>query len=414
MLDPWANAEPPPLPKLAPSTPQVTESSSNTESFDDDDEVVTSVKELQPKKRQPAPPPLPAVPPPPPPVEVAPPPPSPAVVQPAPITEIQGAVSFEPSLPVVQAFAPEPEPPPTPPPPPPVVVIPSPEPTLVSAGLAPKEVAPPVEELPSTPRPTGDEAAPTPEPPATSALAAELESIEAFADLPDDARLDLARAGKVQSLVKEEEVTGFSLAIILDGEVDVAAMIVDIAAERLSKGRVLKPMGSLRESVPLRLICATPTARVVTWEATDIEATFKACPWVEDDLRAHADRVLALVGVTMGPLADRLDESIRTQITSRLTVREIPEGDELVQKGAPVRELVIVGQGVIELIDDGVAVGSVGTGEIVFGSEVVGGGKATATARAGKGGALVLAVDRGVAQELIVTLPPLLELLAGM
>ena len=79
-----------------------------------------------------------------------------------------------------------------------------------------------------------------------------------------------------------------------------------------------------------------------------------------------------------------------------------------------MRELVIVGQGVIELMDDGVAVGSVGTGEILFGNEVVGGGKAPATARAGKGGALVLAVDRAGAQELCVTLPPLLELLVGM
>jgi hypothetical protein len=460
MLDPWANAEPPPLPRHSPSVPQI------SESIDDDDEVVTSVKELQSSAKRAAS--APPSPPKPPPV------PTPKASERAPQTE--PAISFEPSLPIVQAFVP------------PVeevvparVAVPPPEPTLVSAGQtpaasrladeaktdpkavvieepkpieapkppaakpveapkpspaveapkpveAPKKVeaaapAPklevsavkPVEE----PKPAAEESKPpidtTPNAQTQSVLSpAEVEAIEAFADLPDDARQDLATAATVHSLVKDEEVTGFSLAIVIEGEVDVAAVIVDIPAERLGKGRVLKPTGSLRESVPLRLICASSNARVATWEAKDIEATFKACPWVEDDLRAHADRVLALVGVTMGPLADRLDESIRTQITSRLTVREIPEGDELVAKGAAVRELVIVGQGVIELMNDGVAVGSVGTGEIVFGSEVVSGGKASATARAGKGGALVLAVDRGVAQELMSTLPPLLELLVGM
>jgi hypothetical protein len=42
------------------------------------------------------------------------------------------------------------------------------------------------------------------------------------------------------------------------------------------------------------------------------------------------------------------------------------------------------------------------------------GGKAVATARAGKGGALILAGSRGVAQELMSTCPPLLEIFAGM
>ena len=57
---------------------------------------------------------------------------------------------------------------------------------------------------------------------------------------------------------------------------------------------------------------------------------------------------------------------------------------------------------------------SVGTGEIVFASEIMGAGKAHASARAGKGGALVLVADRSVAQELLVTCPPLLEIFAGM
>lgn len=413
MLDPWANAEPPPLPKIA-SAPKIAE-------FDDDDEVVTSVKDLQAKPKRP---PLP---------DRA----SPIVAE---STVALVPPSLEPPLPIVQTFAVA------------AVVearrtIPPAEPTLVSAGgLTPAPIdeakaatdSAPVAEvvrlqiapkIVSIPKPEASI-----EPPATTvevpsvltldaealarpkaeALARELETIEAFGDVPDDTRTELASAATVHALGKDEEVIGFSLAVVLEGEVDVAAVIVDMPAERLTEGRVLKPMGSLRESVPLRLICVSANARVATWKDKDIQAAFKACPWVEEDLRAHADRVLALVGVTMGPLADRLDDSIRAQITNRLIVREVPEGEELVAKGAAVRELVIVGQGVIELMDDGVAVGSVGTGEILFGNEVVGGGKAPATARAGKGGALVLAVDRAGAQELCVTLPPLLELLVGM
>ncbi len=426
MLDPWANNEPPPLPRSSASVPQLPD--------DFDDEVVTSVKELQGRSRR---------------VTTSTPPPLPVRAPPLP-TEVHD-VSITPSAPIVQAFAQEPgvnEPPSDRPFPQARLTLPSAEATLVSA----------VSDTPQAETGTGTEAetetgagagtetgtgaaagtgtatatnAATetatetntfaveprtdPTPIADALAAADLEAIEAFGDLPDDARANLAKAATVHSLAKDEEVTGFSLAIVLDGELDVAAMIVDIPADHLTKGRVLKPTGSLHESVPLRLICSSSTARVATWDAKDIEATFKTCPWIEDDLRAHADRVLALVGVTMGPLADRLDESIRAQITSRLVVRELPEGDVLVQFDAPVRELVIVGQGVIELIDEsGVAVGSVGTGEVLFGSEVVSGGKATATARAGKGGALVLAVDRSIAQELIVTLPPLLELLVGM
>ena len=100
MLDPWANAEPPPLPKIA-SAPKIAE-------FDDDDEVVTSVKDLQAKPKRP---PLP---------DRA----SPIVAE---STVALVPPSLEPPLPIVQTFAVA------------AVVearrtIPPAEPTLVSAG----------------------------------------------------------------------------------------------------------------------------------------------------------------------------------------------------------------------------------------------------------------------------------------
>mgnify|MGYP001550113587 CR=1 FL=1 len=165
--------------------------------------------------------------------------------------------------------------------------------------------------------------------------------------------------------------------------------------------------------MPLRLVCASEHAVLATWDAAQIEPAFKACPWVEDDLRAAANRMQALVGVTLGPLADRLDASLRVQVTSKLELRELAEGEILFENGEAVRDLCLIGQGSIELVKDGSVVGEIGVGEFVFAAEIMGGGNASATARVGKGGALVLASDRTMAQELMVTCPPLLEIFAG-
>ena len=81
---------------------------------------------------------------------------------------------------------------------------------------------------------------------------------------------------------------------------------------------------------------------------------------------------------------------------------------------APLKELFLVVQGSIELVQHGQLTAHVLVCEFLFPSVIMGGGRATATARAGKGGALVLASDLTVAQELMSTVPPLLEIFAGM
>jgi hypothetical protein len=69
----------------------------------------------------------------------------------------------------------------------------------------------------------------------------------------------------------------------------------------------------------------------------------------------------------------------------------------------------IVGCGRVEL-DNG---GGASPGEFLFAAEILGGGKAKESARAGKTGALVLFAPRSVAHEMLVSVPPLLEILAG-
>lgn len=116
----------------------------------------------------------------------------------------------------------------------------------------------------------------------------------------------------------------------------------------------------------------------------------------------------------MGALGRRLDDALRAQVSSRLKVRSLLEGEVLAEAGAPVPGLVVVGAGKLELVEQDTVVGELLPGEFLFAEQVLGAGVAPFTARAGAGGALVLAGNRAIAQELMVTCPPLLEILAGM
>jgi hypothetical protein len=241
----------------------------------------------------------------------------------------------------------------------------------------------------------------------------DLDSVEAFADLPDDARASFAAAAAVSVLGEGEEVSSFALAYILSGTVDVAATMVDAPAARLAAGAVLRSRGTTDEGVPMRLI-GVSSGVVATWTDAEVKEAFRTCPWVEEDLRVAADRLQTLVGVTIGPLGERLDASIREQIIGRLTMRTLTAGEVVVTAGEQMPGLLLVGVGELELVDGDRIAGTVGSGEFVFPTEVLGGGDAPHTARAGPGGALILFGDRRVAQELLVTCPPLLEVFAGM
>lgn len=242
----------------------------------------------------------------------------------------------------------------------------------------------------------------------------DLENVDAFSDLPDDARAEFAAKGQVHVLAEGEEVAGFALAYVMQGSFDVAATMVDAAAVRLAEGAVLRSRGTTNEGVPMRIIAVSSRGVVATWSGDAVEAAFSNCPWVEDDLRAASDRVMTLVGITIGPLGERLDQSIREEIVGRLTVKPLIPGEIVVNKGEPLPGLILVGVGEIELIDGDDVKGVVGSGDFLFATEVLSQGAAPFTARAGAGGALAMFGNRAIAQELMVTCPPLLEVFAGM
>lgn len=285
-------------------------------------------------------------------------------------------------------------------------------------SLVPSEPTPTPLVEPDATEPALPEAPPQPSAPeislATESNALSLEDVEAFADLPDDARVAFAAAADIHQLEEGEEASSFGLAYVLEGTFDVAATVVDAPAARLPAGGVLRARGSTEEGVPMRLIASKGKGVVATWSDEDVERAFRTCPWVEEDLRAAADKVQTLVGITIGPLGERLDVAIREDIVGRLTMRPLSPGEVVVTAGEPVPGLLLVGIGELELVTGDKVAGVVGCGDFLFPTEVLGGGSAPSTARAGKGGALVMFGDRRIAQELLVTCPPLLEVFAGM
>lgn len=278
---------------------------------------------------------------------------------------------------------------------------PRPKPPVPSSSL--KAAPPPV---PSSPEP--------PPAPVAAASALALENVDAFADLPDDAREAFARAAKIDDLAEGEEVQKFALAYAIEGTFDVAATFVDAPAARVDTGAVLRARGSMGEGVPMRLVCTSKSGRVATWTDAAVDEAFRTIPWVEDDLRAAADRVQTLVGITVGPLGERLDASIRDTIVERLEMRSFTPGERIVEAGEQVPGLVLVGIGELEIVAGDAVKGTVGSGEFLFPGEVLGGGNAPNDVRAGRLGAIALFGDRKLAQELLVTCPPLLEVFAGM
>lgn len=241
----------------------------------------------------------------------------------------------------------------------------------------------------------------------------DLEGVDALNDIPEEERDLFASKATLHDLSEDDEIANFALALVVTGDVDVVATVLD-AHERLPSGTVLRGRGTNEKGFELRLVCRSKVARVATWPGPPVEAAFRACPWVEDDLRIATDRIQALVGITSGPLADRMDASLRNEVVRGMTSRALAPGETLLKKGETVPGLYVVGVGGLELVDGAEVVSDVIVGDFVFPTEVLGAGSAPHAVRAPRDGAVVLFADRRTTQELMVTCPPLLEILAGM
>ena len=290
---------------------------------------------------------------------------------------------------------------------------PAPTPVRLSVADPISSPAPePEPELARSPAP------PPSAPPLTEPFVAgiSLAEVRGFEDFPPETQLELAKAARVERLATEEEVSGFGLALVLRGAVNVMPAIADVACGAAGELELIYGRGTLQEGVALRLVATAPDTQVAVWDFAAIEPPLADCPWVLEELQNVADRYQALAGVSMGPMGDRLDDSLRGMVLSRCKLVRLLPGEILVEKGKPVGGLFIVGAGRIELGNDAGNPGSegeLGPGDFLFAPQVLAAGAAPCAARAGSTGALLMAADRHAAHELMLIVPPLLELLAG-
>lgn len=233
-------------------------------------------------------------------------------------------------------------------------------------------------------------------------------------DLPEESQAELVAHAQIEALDTDEEVSAFAVALVLQGSVNIMPTVADAACARANRGEVVFTAGTLEERIGLRVVAAVDGTRVAVWQQAELDAATAACPWVADELRLVADRYQALAGACVGPMGERLDDALRSMVTSRCRVQHVMPGEVLVEAGQPLPGLFIVGSGRVEIVGaDGEVRDELGSGDFVFAVEVLGAGPAPASARAGVGGALVLFAERRAAHELMVVVPPLLEILAG-
>ena len=254
-------------------------------------------------------------------------------------------------------------------------------------------------------------------PPGTPLPALSLVDVRALQDLTEDAQIELAAQARMETLSRGGELGPCAIALVLDGWVTVTSAIAQVGCARVAAGDLVCTFGSLTESVELSVVAGQDDTLVAVWDAALVDRVTADCPWVVDDLRAIGDRFQALVGVTMGAMGDRLDDALRAMVTERCEVRTLGPGEQLVEGGKPVPGMHIVGVGRIEIVrgegDELEITDELGPGDFLFAAEVLAAGPAPAAARAGKTGALVLFAPRKVAHELLVSVPPLLEIFAS-
>jgi Cyclic nucleotide-binding domain len=235
-----------------------------------------------------------------------------------------------------------------------------------------------------------------------------------FEDLPEAVQQALAGSVRVETLGEGEEVAFFGAAIVTFGAVDILPAISDEAGAIAHQGEVVFTIGTLPDSMPLRVVAKLEGTRVAVWDRETLNQAIAECSWVHEELHNIADRFLACCGATLGALGERLDDSLRGSVYSRLDVRAYEAGEVLARAGEAVPRLFIVGGGKLELLDaHGQLHDELSSGDFVFPSSILSAAPAPYTARAGSGGVLVLQASRAVSHELMMSVPPLLEILAG-
>ena len=241
-----------------------------------------------------------------------------------------------------------------------------------------------------------------------------LSDVRGLCDLPEDSHRLLRQRARIERMGTGEDLSFFSVVLVLEGWVKLMPAIADVTCANATAGEVVFTQGTLDDGVALRVVAGQNGTTLATWDRQTFNAITDSCPWVADELRLIADSFQALAGTTLGMLGERLDDALREVVTSRCKVLTLLPHEILVSAGNTVPGMHIVGAGLVEILDaTGTLVSTSTPGDFLLTAQVLAGGASPHTARAGSSGALVLFAPRIVAHELLVSVPPLLEILAG-
>jgi CRP-like cAMP-binding protein len=243
--------------------------------------------------------------------------------------------------------------------------------------------------------------------------AMDLAGIGALAGTSEAQREQLVHDAVVLLCSADVDLPGFALAVILEGEVCATAGPHEATLERFGPGSIIRATDTLGEPVSARFRVTADDTTLALWNDAKLSSALALVPdaAIDDALRATADRVQAWASVASSSMGGQLHEEVRLRLVERLSVRALKAGAELFVAGDAVLGMFLVGSGSISV--DGALATVIGPGEFVFAGATLSNGRASATARAGDSGALVLFSDRRTTQELYATEPLLLELLAA-
>jgi hypothetical protein len=266
--------------------------------------------------------------------------------------------------------------------------------------------------LPPPPMPAPQPAVSEPAPP--SLLGIKLAEVRGLEDLPEESQDDLSRKVRIHALEIDEEVTGFGLALVLSGKVSVMPAIMDVVCVRAGRGELIFAESHVEEGVTLKVVAAEAGTRVAAWPIEQFAEAIAPCPWVRDELRGVGDRLQAFAGAAMGQMGEQLDELLRSMVFERCSVKLLLSGETVATAGKPLGGMTIVGAGRLEVSDKaGNVTDELGPGDIVYPSEMLRAAPAPANVKAAEGGALIVFADRKTAHELMMSVPPLIEVLSS-
>jgi len=239
---------------------------------------------------------------------------------------------------------------------------------------------------------------------------------EALGDVPDDARERLVREADVVALLPDEEAPAPALAIVLHGELEVRGRGVETRLDSIPAFhvRLLAPIAPAHAE--LLVIGGGKGARFLALDASAVEALRAAAPWVVQELEEGSDDVHVVSGATRGKLGTRLDGALLGAILRRAETMRLAPHAKVVKSGEPVRALIVLGAGTLSLrageTIEAPEIATLEPGEILFGPELLSRLPAPSTVRAGPEGALVIVATRAATEEILVTVPPIVELLS--